>query len=350
VQAVLQRIAGLRDVDIPETTPSPEPLGYRFRMDFDWRVTSGGPVLGLHRRGRSSAIEPIRRCLLASETMNEMLAWLPREAGTRRLVPFDPRRARGLLRRASFQEARTTGELLVTLETGRGDPPALRDLGQALSRRFPRTVGVVRLERGRDGRAAGASLLAGRDYLHEVIDGDRFRIPSEAFFQPNPAASPALRRHAVQALRLSGEGALLELYCGVGFFTLAAARSARAVTGVEGASVACAAARHNAATAGLDHCRFLASEVTRALPALLDQTWEAALLDPPRVGLPRETAQALATRGPRRIVYVSCDPATLARDLSILGGPGGYVVERVAPFDLFPQTRHIECVAELRRA
>jgi len=350
VEALLLRIAGLKDVDVPPAVTSPEPFGYRFRMDFDWRPSGDGAVLGLHRRGRSDAVVPIRQCLLTSDVVNQILAWLPREATARRLTPFDPRRARGLLRRVSIQEARGTGELLVTLETGRGDPPALADLAAAMTRKFPRTVGVVRLERGRDGRPAGGSILSGRDFLYEDLEGDRFKIPAEAFFQPNPGGSLALRRHAVQALDLSGGSSLLELYCGVGFLTLAAARIAARVVAVEGSAVACAAARDNAALAGASHCRFVSSEVAAALPGLLMDDWEAVLLDPPRVGLPREAAEALAKGGARRIVYVSCDPATLARDLSILERPGGYRTRRVAPFDLFPQTHHIECVAELERS
>jgi len=347
VASLLKRIAGLKDVDVPPAVLSPEPFGYRFRMDFDWRPATRGPILGLHRRGRAASIVSIRRCLLTSDTVNEMLAWLTREAASRRLSAFDPRRRRGLLRRASFQEARGTGERLVTLETGRGEPGAMAQLAAALTRRFPATVGVVRLEHGRAGVAGIASILAGRDFLYEDLEGDRFRIPAEAFFQPNPSGSLAVRRHAVEALGLSGRGSLLELYCGVGFFTLAAARKASRIVAIESSPIACAAGRDNAARAGAAHCRFVTSDVETALPGLLHEAWEAVLLDPPRVGLPRGVAEALARDGPVRIVYVSCDPATLARDLSILTGAGRYRVIRVTPYDLFPQTHHVECVAEI---
>jgi tRNA/tmRNA/rRNA uracil-C5-methylase (TrmA/RlmC/RlmD family) len=225
----------------------------------------------------------------------------------------------------------------------------MAQLAAALTRRFPATVGVVRLEHGRDGRGDIASIHAGRDFLYEDLEGDRFRIPAEAFFQPNPSASLEVRRHAVEALGLSGRGSLLELYCGVGFFTLLAARKASRIVAIESSPIACAAGRDNAARAGATQCRFVTSDVETALPGLLPEDWEAVLLDPPRVGLPRVAALALAGDGPRRIVYVSCDPATLARDLSILSGSGRYRVHRVTPYDLFPQTHHVECVAELVR-
>jgi 23S rRNA (uracil1939-C5)-methyltransferase len=348
VQAALRRIGGLADVAVGEVVPSGSAWGYRFRMDFDWDHDKG-PVIGLHQRGHPERIVPITRCLLAGDVVGDLLPWLAREAATRRLAAFDRRRQRGFLRRTTVQEGHGTRELLVTLETARGDPPALLDLARALRRRFPRIVGVVRVEHARDGQLVGESILEGRDHLFEEIEGDRFKIPAGAFFQPNPSASLPLRRHAVDALRLSGTEKVLELYCGVGFFSVALARRCAAVTAVEGVRSACAAARENASRAGVDRCRFLAGDVARELPALLESSWDAVLVDPPRVGLAPTVVQGLARSAAPRLVYVSCDPATMARDLGVLVGGGAYRVAQVTPFDLFPQTQHVECVAGLER-
>ena len=349
VGEILRRIAGLESLEVAPCVLAPSPFAYRFRMDYDWRPTpQGAPVLGLHRRGRPDTLVPIEQCLLTSQAMNDMLTWLPREAARMRLQAFDPRRSRGLLRRTSFQQAGGTGEILVTLETGRGDPPALKELAVALVRRFPRTVGVVRREHHRDGGRVELSILAGRDFLHEEVDGDRFKIPAEAFFQPNPAGSAVLRREAIRALAPAGNGTVLELFSGVGFFTLAVARAAHEVVAVEASPVASVAARDNASAAGLSNCQFVTRDVAAALSDLAGRTWDAVLLDPPRTGLTRDAARLLARCGSPRIVYVSCDPATLARDLAILSQQGGYIVRRLTPFDLFPQTHHIECVAELQ--
>jgi len=350
VMALLARIAGIPRAPVSETVRGVEPWGYRFRMDFDWTADGPrhAPALGLHRRGRPEEIVPIRRCHLMSDGGNAIVAFLSAEAAARRLAPWEPERRSGLLRRAAIQEARATREALVTLETGRGDPPALPALARELARRFPRVVGVVRREFDKAGRLVQESILLGRDHLFEEVGGDRFKIPAGAFFQPNVHLCEALRSGTVEALAPQKAESILELYCGVGFLTLAVARRAERVEAVEGSAEAVRAARENAARAGASGVRFINREISAALPDLLrERRWDAILLDPPRAGLPRGVASAIAASGTRRLVYVSCDPAILARDLKILLHGGAFALEEVRPYELFPQTRHVECVARL---
>ncbi len=351
IAAILSRLAGVREPPVRDAVTTGEPLGYRFRMDFDWTAAPGGhAALGLHRRGRPDEIVPIRRCHLMSEAGNRVVVSLAQAAATRRLAPWDRRRRQGLLRRASLQEARGTGEMLLTLETGRGDPPDLAALVRDIQRQSPRVVGIVRREIDKQGNLVAESILAGRDHLFEEVEGDRFRIPASGFFQPNVFASAALRREAIEALDPRSDESVLELYCGVGFMTLALARRAGVVVAVEGSREAVAAARENAARAAPGEVRFVCAEVSAALPALLaESAWGALLLDPPRAGLPRGAASAIAASRVPRLVYVSCDPATLARDLKLLIEVGRFRLEAVTPVDLFPQTHHIECVARLIR-
>jgi 23S rRNA (uracil1939-C5)-methyltransferase len=349
VREALQRIGGLAEPPVLPTQVSSEPWGYRFRMDFDWSPGARGPILGLHHRHRSGQVLSIDHCLLAAEQTNALLEWLPQAASRLGLTAFDPVRRRGLLRRVSIQEARGTRELLVTLLTGRGQPLPLERLAAELARRFPRLVGVVRCELSRDDRASGSTILMGRDYIREVLEGDEYRIPCEAFFQPNPVGSLAVRRHALAALTLQPGDSLLELYSGVGFFTLGAARAGARTTAVESSPPACAAARANLGAGGAGEVRVILSDVAQALPGLLRESWEAILLDPPRTGLDPSSARALAAASAPRMVYVSCDPATLARDLRVLTQAGGFVLEAVTPFEIFAQTQHVECVAVLKR-
>jgi 23S rRNA (uracil1939-C5)-methyltransferase len=349
VREALQRIGGLAEPPVLPTEVPSEPWGYRFRMDFDWCPGPRGPVLGLHHRHRSGEVVAIGRCLLAGKQSNALLGWLPQAASRLGLTAFEPLRRRGLLRRVSIQEARGTRELLVTLVTGRGQPQPLERLAAEMTRRFPRLVGVVRTELSRDDRPSGATILSGRDYIHEVLEGDQYRVPCEAFFQPNPLGSLAVRRHALTALALRPGQILLELYSGVGFFTLGAARVGVRTTAVESSAPACAAARANLAAGGAGDVRIVCSGVSEALPGLLSEPWDAVLLDPPRTGLETSSARALASSAAPKMVYVSCDPATLARDLRILTHDGGYVLEAVTPFEIFAQTQHVECVAVLKR-
>lgn len=349
VADALRRIGALGDVEVEPTRRIGPPLGYRFRMDFDWRRQGGRAVLGLHRRGSSREIVPVDPCLLAGPAASVIVSWLAAAAPRAGLQAWDEGTGRGLLRRLTIQEARGTSEVLVTLETGRGDPPALTELAAGLARRVPRIVGVVRHERDRQGNFVQTSLLWGRDYLEEEMEGDRFRIPALAFFQPNPEGSLAVRRVALDALAIRAGTRLLELYAGVGFFSVEALRRGAVLTTVESDRGATEAARENLRRAGASGFKVLRDDVTRALEDLSKETWDAVLLDPPRTGLAPQGARLLADIKAPALVYVSCDPGTLARDLGVLVRTGPWQMERVTPFDLFPQTQHVECVAVLRR-
>ena len=266
------------------------------------------------------------------------------------LTPWDSARRRGLMRRLGIQMARATGEILITLETGRGDPPALGDLARGIVRAFPRIVGVVRHELDRDDRFVRAEILSGRDHLFEDVDGDRYTIPADAFFQPNASTWSLLRNVVLDQLQPLSEETILEVDCGVGFFTLPVARRCREVVALDLSREAINAARENAARAGVGNARFLCGDADLKVESLLNDTRaQAVLLDPPRVGLGRPAVLALARSTTTRLIYVSCDPSTLARDLKILCDEGTWSLESVVPLDLFPQTHHVECVARLIR-
>ena len=246
--------------------------------------------------------------------------------------------------------ARATGEILITLETGRGDPPGLIELARTASRAFPRIVGIVRREFDRRDRLAGVSILHGRDHLFEEVDGDRFKIPAGAFFQPNVTAWSRLRAVVAEELAPGPDDTILELYCGVGFFTLPLARRSGRIVALDSSREAVGAARDNAARAGIANARFLCRDAQDALPGLLaEDRFDAVLVDPPRTGLPPRAAATMARAAAARLLYVSCDPATLARDLRILVRDGRWRVKSIVPLDLFPQTHHVECVARLDR-
>jgi 23S rRNA (uracil1939-C5)-methyltransferase len=349
VGEALRRIGTLGVVAVEPVRAAGPALGYRFRMDFDWRRQGGRDVLGLHRRGASKEVLPVDPCLLAGPVTAAIAAWIGPAAARAGLSAWDPVRERGFLRRLSVQEARGTRQVLVTIETARGDPPALAALAEGMMRQFPRIVGVVRHEHARDGGFLSASILSGRDALEEEIDGDRFRIPAGAFFQPNPEGSVLVRREAIDALRIDAGDRLLELFGGVGFLGVAAAKRGARLTMVESDREATVAARDNLRRAGAAETQVIHGDVTTLLGDLARREWEGVLLDPPRTGLTPEAGRLLAGLPARRMAYASCDPGTLARDLGILVREGGWQLRTVVPFDLFPQTQHVETVAALER-
>ncbi|HEX9426991.1 MAG TPA: 23S rRNA (uracil(1939)-C(5))-methyltransferase RlmD, partial [Candidatus Polarisedimenticolia bacterium] len=351
IRSILTRIAGIASPPVAETVISAEAWAYRFRIDFEWSRAGRGLRLGLHRRGQAHAIVPIDRCHLISERANRFARYLAAAASRLGLTAWDREKRTGFLRRASIQDARGSGEILLTLDTGRGEPQALKQLAEDLRAEFPRLAGVVRREIDRGGRQVEISIVSGRDHLFEIVEGDRFMVPAGAFFQPNVHLSGTLRAMALSALAPRTSETILELFCGVGFLTRSLAPRVREITAVEGSREAVAAARVNLSGGSPGTARFLAGDVATLLPDLLEQTvWDAIVVDPPRTGLPRGTAERISAAGVGRLVYVSCDPATLARDLKIVMAGGAYRLIAVAPVDLFPQTHHVECVATLVRA
>jgi len=351
IEALLKRVADLGSPAVRAAVPVGDPTQYRFRMDFDWGTGADGrPVLGLHRAGRAAAILPIQVCHLMPDAANRIRELFGRGVAEKGLTAWDARRRKGLMRRLSIQMARVTGETLITLETGRGDPPALGDLARAVARAFPRVVGIVRREFDRNDRLVADSILHGRDHLFEEVGGDRFKVPAGAFFQPNATAWSALREVVAEELEPSENDTILELYCGVGFFTLPLARRCRRIVALDSSREAAAAARDNAARSGIANARLVCGDAGEGLPGLLkEERFDAVLLDPPRTGLPRPVARALSRADARRLVYVACDPGTLARDLKVLTREGPWRLRSVSPLDLFPLTHHVECVARLDR-
>jgi len=351
VKALLERLAGLEDPPVRAAEPAGEETQYRFRMDFTWGTGPGGrPSLGLHHADRAAEILPIETCLLMPEPVNQIRTLFARRAADSGFSPWDARRRKGLMRRLGIQMARATGEILITLETGRGDPPALQELARAAARAFPRIVGVVRREFDRGDRLAGVSILYGRDHLFENVEGDRFKIPAGAFFQPNATAWAQLREVVAREMETGPGDSVLELYCGVGFFTLPLARRSRQIVALDCSREAVVAARDNAALGGVANARFLCRDAADALPALLEENrFDVVLVDPPRTGLPPAATLALARAAVPRLLYVSCDPGTLARDSKVLSRGGRWCLRSVVTLDLFPQTHHVECVARLER-
>ncbi|MGH9798631.1 MAG: 23S rRNA (uracil(1939)-C(5))-methyltransferase RlmD, partial [Candidatus Polarisedimenticolia bacterium] len=351
VEALLRRVARVPDPVVAPALLAGASSEYRGRMDFDWgRDASGAAVLGLHHRADAARIQAIEDCRVLPREANAVRNTLALLARGRGLSTWDARSGRGLLRRATLRTARSTGEVLAVLETGRGDPPELAALVRELQRRHPRIVGVVRRAFDRDGTLVEESILAGRDHLFEEIDGDRYRIPAESFFQPNTAGLALLRRTALELLTPAAGERVLEIYAGVGFFTVSLARSAAEVTAIEGSRAAVGAARDNLAAAGCANVRLVQGDAAVVLPPVLaGERFDAGLVDPPRAGLVPGVLQSLAPTGPPRLVYVSCDPATLARDV---GGfvAAGFRLVRAVPIDLFPHTHHLECVVLLERA
>lgn len=350
VRDSLHHMAGLRDVEIRPILGMTSPWYYRNKMEFTFHPDG---LLGLHRRGAFDQVVTIDACLLQSPQSNEILRRVREFAVSSGLSRYDPRNHTGLLRQLILREGKATGEVMVGLVTTAPEVPALRRLAELLVDKIPTIASVVHgINSGvSDGLPlAGVTVLAGRPYIVEELAGLRFRIGVETFFQTNTAQASRLIEVVEALAALGGGETVYDLYCGVGTFSLALARRAGRVHGIEISGSAIEAARENAAQNGIANAEFVSGDVRRILPEVHRRVGSPDLLvlDPPRGGAGSRVMRRVVATGAPRVIYVSCNPTTLAPDLKDLAA-AGYVVQAVQPLDLFPHTYHVECAALLER-
>jgi 23S rRNA (uracil1939-C5)-methyltransferase len=311
-----------------------------------------GPALGLHPEGRFQAVFDLTDCRLQSPLSNRIVAEVRRIARARCLTAYDCRTDEGLLRHLIVRQPATGADCLAVL-VARAHDPVLGEIARELLACVPELTGVVASINVRRAMIAQGDYevpLAGSSHWHEALAGLRFRIGAASFFQTQTAGAEALIDEVLSVGDLRGRERVLDLYCGAGTFSLPLARRAAQVLGVEVLEAAASEARDNARANGIANVEFLCGPVEAKSPQPWEaQTWDLVLVDPPRSGLHPRAVEKLRTLAPARILYVSCNPATLARDAGLLVHEGGYRARRVRVFDLFPQTPHLESVLLLER-
>jgi len=352
VRDCLERIGGLPPFELRPILAAPEPYGYRNKMEFT--IAGAPPAIGLHQRERYDVVLDIERCLLQSEPMNALLAEFRRQVCQRALSVWEPSTERGLLRFVTVREGRRTGEAMVNIVASAPEVETLTPVAEALRAAVPSTTSVVlNVTTKKASVAVGTEEhpLAGRDVIRERLDDVVFDVSANSFFQTNTAQAERLFAVVAEACALTGRERLMDLYSGTGAISLLLARRARHVHGIELSTAAVADAVRNARANAIDNCTFLAGEVRHVLPELMRQGLRADVVvaDPPRAGFHPKALTALARLAPACVVYVSCNPATLARDVGDLARRG-FRLAWVQPVDMFPQTPHIEAVARLAPA
>ena len=356
VQEALARLGGCRDLDVPRALPAPQPFFYRNKMEYSFFAGHDGEiVLGLHTPGTFDRVFDLEACWLMSEQSNRIVERVRQLAARSGKPAYHSRRHQGFWRYLVLREAKSTGQTMVNLVTHEGPIPNQHEIVAGLTAEFPAIASLLRSVNTRRATIAVGEreeVLAGGPEIEERLGDLRFRISANSFFQTNSAQAERLFGLVVEWADLQGGEEVLDLYAGTGAISLFLARRARRVTGIELVADSVAMAEKNAALNGIDNCRFLGGEVRDFFKKRAGEaaTAQVVVVDPPRAGLHADVAHALRLLGPPRLVYVSCNPATLARDVQVLGAGGVYALRRVQPVDMFPHTCHIECVALLERA
>ncbi|MBM3451159.1 MAG: 23S rRNA (uracil(1939)-C(5))-methyltransferase RlmD, partial [Armatimonadetes bacterium] len=352
VRESLERLGGLTEPPVLPIVGAPEgeAFGYRNKMDF---ASSPDAIVGLHRRGAFDRVLDIEACLLPSSAANEVLRAARGFLAAHELSRYDARTRDGFLRHLVLREAATTGEMMVAFVTAPGSFSWANEAVAAILAAAPQTRSILWAQTRSLSDAVqidAIEVLHGRPYIEERLGGVTYRIGLETFFQTNTAQAERMCALAVDLAAVRPDEVVVDVYCGVGTFALLLAPRAKRVYGIEVVEPSIAAARENAARAGLDNVAFFAGDARRTLPDVLARAGSVDLvvLDPPRGGAGGKVMRRVGRAAPKRILYVSCNPTTLAPDLREVV-PFGYDVRVVQPIDLFPQTYHVETLVLLEK-
>jgi 23S rRNA (uracil1939-C5)-methyltransferase len=346
VADALARIGKLSGFEQEPIVPAAQQWRYRNKLEYSFGTDpSGELVCGFHAPGRFDEILPMDDCKLASERGNELRELALAECRRQGLTAWDRRDQRGFLRNLVVREGRNTGQFQVRLVTSPGklDVEALIDAVPCDGLFWTQTEGL-----GESTAGGELQLLSGTPQLQERLGELDFLISPEAFFQTNTEMAEVLYGAAAEMAELRGHERVFDLYCGIGTIGLSLAARAREVIGVEIVEPAVADAIENARLNDVANAQFFAGDIRLAMRELVERTGkpDVAVIDPPRAGLSQKVVRRIVEAAPKRIVYVSCNPTTLAPNAAQLV-EAGYELKRVRPVDLFPQTPHIECVALL---
>jgi 23S rRNA (uracil1939-C5)-methyltransferase len=353
VEDALRRIGHLDGFTLHPIVPAVEEWRYRNKLEFSFGTQPDGTLgCGFHAPGSWEEIVHLEDCLLQSEAGNDArrraLAWA-REAG---LPAYDRRTQAGLLRNLVVREGRRTGELQVRLVT---EPDTDLDLSgfEAALDGVAHSVLWTQVQTVGETTSGGITTIVGTGgagTIAEEVSGLRFQLSAEAFFQTNTEMADRLYALAAEAAKLKGHERVFDLFCGIGTIGLSLAHRAGEVWGLEIVEPAVADAIANAKRNGIGNARFFAGDVRLGLRELVEEAGrpDVVVVDPPRAGLSQKVVRRLVEAQPKRVVYVSCNPTTLAPNAAQMA-EAGYVLGDVTPVDMFPQTPHVECVAVLER-
>ena len=351
VQSCLTRIGGQTISALP-ITGAAQTDGYRNKIQFPVQEQDGRPVAGFFS-GKTHRVIPVRHCRIqpdcADAIRGAVLAWMEQY----HIRAYDEQTHTGYIRHIYIRFGAESGQILVCIVTNCAQLPKKKQLVAALLAAEPGITTIVFSPNTKKGNTVlGTEFhpLYGDGTITDALCGLQFRLSAPAFYQVNHAQAERLYEKAVQLAGLTGNETVLDLYCGTGTITLCLARHAKKAIGVEIVPQAIEDAKFNAAQNGMENAEFFCMDAGQAAKMLADRRIrpDVIVVDPPRKGVSADVIEAISAMAPQRVVYVSCDPATLARDLKLLTA-AGYTLQTAEAFDLFPRCAHVETVCLLSK-
>ena len=346
-----QRIGGFADVEILPILHADHALNYRNKSTYPLGRSSTGQVqAGYYRQGSHKLIN-LNQCPVQDERLHPLLREVKQDIQEQGWSIYNETNHQGKLRHLSLRIGQNTGEMLLTLISTDRNLAGIEEQAQLWLDKYPGLVGVcLNLNRDRTNAILGKTTqtILGKPYLREIFAGVELHIAADTFFQINTSAAELLLQTIIQQLKLTGSENIIDAYCGIGTFSLPLAQRVQQVVGIELNHNSVRQAQSNAALNQINNAIFLTGKVKDCLQQIEFQP-DILLLDPPRKGCDPQVLETILKLKPERIVYVSCKPATLARDVQMLCASGAYQLSQIQPADFFPQTTHVECCALLNK-
>lgn len=348
VKDALVRLGHLDDVPVLPVMASENPLYYRNKMQFPVVADGRDTHIGCFAMGTHKVID-VDDCLIQKEKNNKIVAVVRRWMKEYKIPAYDEDRRKGLIRHVMGRVGVRTGEVMVCLVTAKDMVPHAKELAKMLKADVP---GFKSLVQNVNYRATNVILgtktkvLHGKPSIKDKISNLKFNISAESFFQVNSEQAQKLYSKALEFADLKGEETVVDLYCGTGTITLFLAQKAKVAIGIEIVPSAIRDAKKNAVANHAENAEFICGDAAIEMPKLVEKGLrpDVVILDPPRAGCEERVLEAIAKVKPKKVVYVSCNPATLARDLAFLA-KHGFNVQKVQPCDMFSRTFHVENVA-----
>lgn len=351
VEDVLQRIGKLENVPVlPTLGMGDEPWRYRNKAQVPVGEREGRLITGFYQK-RSHEIVEMDSCIITGDTADEAIQAVKDILNKYGISPYEEKRHKGTIRHIIARYGKTTNELMIVLVTNGKELPNRNRIVDDIVSALPQINSVVQNVNTRKTNVIfgdETKVLWGSEYIYDTIGDIKFAISARSFYQINPEQTKVLYDQALKYAELTGDETVIDAYCGIGTISLFLAQKAKKVYGVEIVPEAIEDARRNAELNEIDNAEFAVGESEVVIPKWKEQgiTPDVIVVDPPRKGCDEALLQTIIEMKPKRVVYVSCNPSTLARDLRILED-GGFKTTEVQPVDMFPQTTHVECVAQI---
>ena len=352
IENAIKRIGGI-DISVSEMIGADSELRYRNKMIFPVGCDKNGEKICGFYRERSHDIIPLTDCYLGDEINAKIIKYLTDFMKKYKITVYDEKNHKGIVRRLYIRKGYHTGEIMVVISMNAKTITHYSELAKGLSEISNDIKSVIlNFNTKKTNAVLGDSnaVIFGKETICDYLCGMKYEISPNSFYQVNPQQTQKLYNKAIELAQISDTDNVMDLYCGIGTISLCAAKKAKKVIGVEIVEQAILNARKNAEENGVSNVTFYPSDASTIVPKLINDGEKPSIviLDPPRKGSDEATLGAIVKAKPDKIVYVSCNPATLARDLKFLESKG-YKTKTVVGVDLFPQTVHIETIAKLIR-